>query len=214
MSIPIPTELIAFVRERYASMQIAEITVAYNLQFGAQLTERQVLNVTRNHKIKSGRDTRFGAQGFKPWNTGTKGQGLTGPNAGTFKKGNLPHNHKPLWSERVDTKDGYIQISVPETNPHTGFSSRYKHKHVWIWEQANGPVPKGKCVIILDGIKPHCELDNLALVSRKELLTLNQHNYAAAPPELKPSILALARLEANAGIRSCPAVGRAKRKEA
>jgi hypothetical protein len=52
-----------------------------------------------------------------------------------------------------------------------------------------------------------------------ELLSLNLHGYKDSPEELKPSVLALAKIEAKARIRTHPARGRkkgalAKRKEA
>ena len=130
-----------------------------------------------------------------------------GSNATSFKKGNRPHNHKPLWSERVG-KDGYIEMSVPERNPYTGFPTRFKHKHLWIWEQANGLKPKGTAVIFKDGDNRNLAIDNLLLVTRAELLTMNLHGYKDQPDELKPSVLALAKVEAKAGIRTRPGRGR------
>jgi hypothetical protein len=38
-------------------------------------------------------------------------------------------------------------------------------------------------------------IENLELVSRAELLRLNQHGYKDMPDELKPSVLGLAKLE-------------------
>ena len=46
-----------------------------------------------------------------------------------------------------------------------------------------------------DGDLLNIEPENLMLVSRAELLVLNQNGYKDAPAELKPSILALAKLE-------------------
>jgi hypothetical protein len=137
-----------------------------------------------------------------------------GANRTSFKKGQLPHNHQPLWSERICSKDGYIYISVPETNPHTGFPTRYKQKHVWIWEQINGPVPKGCCIIFEDSDIYNLAIENLLCVHRNLLLILNLHNYKTAPAELKPSIMALARLEHEAGIRTIHRGPGRKRKEA
>lgn len=145
-------------------------------------------------KYTTDRTGRF-KKGNKPWNAGTKGQGLTGANAGSFKKGNVPPNRKPLYSERICPKDGFILIKIPERDPHTGFPTRYKHKHVYIWEQANGPVPAGMVVVFRDSDKLNIEPDNLMLVSRAELLRLNRRGYKDTPDELKPSVLALSKLE-------------------
>lgn len=130
-----------------------------------------------------------------------------GPNATSFKKGCMPHTKKKLWTERIN-RDGFIEISVPERNPHTGAPTRYKHKHVWLWECENGLVPKGHVVVFVDGDKSKCALENLMLVTRAELLSMNLHGYKNTPEALKPSVFALAKLEAKAGIRTCPGRGR------
>ena len=138
-------------------------------------------------------------KGHTTWNAGTKGQGLTGPNSGSFKKGNVPPNRKPLWSERIDTKDGYVLMKVPEKDPHTGFPTRYRFKHVWIYEQIHGPVPDGHVVIFKDQDKRNFDPDNLVAIKRAELLQINKAGYREAPDELKPSILALGKLKTTIG---------------
>jgi len=188
-------EHLNFLRVNYKQMTRKELTKAFNEHFGTQRTENSIKACINNHKIRSGRSGCF-EKGIKPWNTGTKG--LTGRNKTSFKKGNIPPNVKPLWDERICPKDGFILMKVPEENPYTGFSTRYKHKHVWVWEQEHGPVPEGMVVAFRDGNKLNCNLDNLMLLARAELLFLNQYGYKDAPDELKPSILAMAKLKAKA----------------
>lgn len=113
-----------------------------------------------------------------------------------FKKGQLPHNTKWAGHERV-SKDGYVEISVEKTNPHTGFNSRYVLKHKWRWEQANGPVPAGMALKCL-GDRLNTDPSNWELVPRSLLPRLNGkrgRGYDRAPSELKPTILAIAKLE-------------------
>ena len=86
-------------------------------------------------------------------------------------------------------------MKVAEQDPYTGFPTRYKHKHVYVWEQAHGPVPEGMIVAFIDGDKTRCELENLMLISRAELLNLNRRGYKNTPGDLKPSVLALSTLE-------------------
>lgn len=183
-----------FIAKNYAGQSIAEMTALFNDRFGTDRTQQQIKTFVHNRGITSGRTGRF-EKGNKPWNTGTKGQGLTGANRGSFKKGNVPPNRKPLGSERICPKDGFILIKVAEQDPNTGFPTCYKHKHVHIWEQANGPVPEGMVIAFKNGDKTNCELENLMLISRAELLNLNQHGYKDTPDELKPSVLALAKLQ-------------------
>ena len=62
------------------------------------------------------------------------------------------------------SKDGYVEISVDQVNPHTGYERRFVHKHRHLWEQANGPLPDGMCLKCLDGDKTNTAPLNLSLI--------------------------------------------------
>jgi hypothetical protein len=79
--------------------------------------------------------------------------------------------HRPLYSERIDKKDGYTWIKISITSPKR---KAWKEKHRWLWEQANGPIPEGMVIIFLDRDRRNCELENLALISRAENVKLIQ----------------------------------------
>jgi len=136
-------------------------------------------------------------KGSVPW---TKGKKLPhNPNSARtqFKKGQGPANIKFAGHERVRKADGYLEISINETNPHTGFERRYVLKHKWLWEQKNGPVPEGmalKC----KGDRLNADPSNWELVPRGLLPRLNGKSgrgYDHAPEDLKPVIMAVAKLE-------------------
>lgn len=113
-----------------------------------------------------------------------------------FKSGNVPHNTKHLGHERV-TRDGYIEISVAETNPHTGYERRYVLKHRYLWEQQNGPLSKDMCLKCLDGNRLNTAPLNWEAIPRATLPYLNGHrgfDYDAAEPDVRPAILAHAKL--------------------
>lgn len=84
-----------------------------------------------------------------------------------FKKGNVPGNHRPVGSERVNV-DGYIEIKVKEP-------SKWRLKHNVVWEQHHGKIPKGSVVIFLDRDKMNVSIDNLKMITRSELLTMIRH---------------------------------------
>ena len=114
-----------------------------------------------------------------------------------FKKGNLPHNTNHLGHERV-SKDGYIEISVDEVNPHTGYERRYvlKHRHLWI--EANGPIPDGHRLKCLDGDRTNTDPANWEAIPYALAPRLNGkfgRGYDDAPAEIKPTIMAIAKLE-------------------
>lgn len=194
----------SFLHDGYVSMSRRDLTQAFNARFGTVLSEGRIKVLLRSYKIRSGRTGQFKPE-CVPWNRGRKG--YIGANVTSFQTGHIPHNKRRLWFERV-TRDGYIEISVPESNPYTGAPTRFKLKHVWLWEAAHGPLPKGYIVIFKDGDRRNCVIHNLLSVRRVELLVLNTLNYREAHKELKPSVLALAKLEAKAGIRSRPGRGR------
>lgn len=114
-----------------------------------------------------------------------------------FQKGQTPHNTKYLGHERV-SRDGYVEISIDEVNPHTGYARRYVLKHKHLWERANGPVPDGMCLKCLDGNRLNTDPSNWELISRSLLPFLNGHrgpHYDAAAPEVKPIVMTLAKLK-------------------
>lgn len=186
----------AFIRREYPQRSRAELTEVFNVWFGTQIKEDQIKCFVANHGVQSGRSGQF-KKGSLPWNTGTKGKRLTTRNSGSFRKGSVPPNRKPIGTERICKKDGFVLIKVAETDPNTGFPTRYKHKHRHVWEQKNGPVPDGMIIAFRDGNKLNCDPENLMLISRLELLLLNKHGYHEMPDELKPSVLGLAKLKAS-----------------
>lgn len=179
------------VRE-YRQQPRETLTAALNETFGTDFRASQIIAYLKNHGIKSGRTGTF-EKGHQPFNKGTKG--FMKPNRTSFKKGSVPKNIKPLGHERIDSKDGYVWIKVAEPNPYTTAPTRYRQKHVYVWETHNGPVPDGYVVAFLDGNKLNCEPENLMLITRQELLYLNRNDYANVPEELRPSMLAMAKLE-------------------
>lgn len=187
-----------FITRSYPKFSLIDLHTALVKKFNINVTSGQVRSFVCNHRIQSGRTGQFD-QGCKPWNHGTKGQGLTGRNKTSFKKGNRPPNRKPLGSERICSKDGFILTKVASTNPYTGRPNMYRHKHVVTWEQEHGPVPAGMVVILIDSDRTNCDPENLKLISRAELLCLNRYGYKDLPKELRPSMLALAKLTATAG---------------
>lgn len=192
-------EQVQFLRVNYWGRTVQELTDLFNQRFERAMTQRQIKSAVHNRHIVCGRTGQY-EKGSRPWNYGTKGWGLTGRNRTTFAVGNAPANRKPVGTERLNVY-GFIEIKVKERDPYTGFPTRYKLKHVHLWEQAHGPIPKRHVVAFIDGDPAHCELENLMMIPRAVLLVLNQLGYKAAPAELKPSLLALAKLKATAFAR-------------
>lgn len=143
----------------------------------------------------NGRDGRF-KKGFTPANKGKRMPYNPNSARTQFKKGQLPKNTKWLGHERL-SKNGYVEISVRERNPHTGYERRYVLKHKRLWEKKHGPVPDGMAVKC-KGDRRNTDPSNWEIVPRALLPRLNGRfgrNYDQAPSELKPTIMAVAKLE-------------------
>ena len=153
-------------------------------------------SICKRHGWMTGRTGCF-TPGLAPANKGKKMPFNPNSAATQFKKGGLPHNTKHLGAERIG-KGGYIEISVAETNHHTGYERRYVMKHRHLWEQANGPLPEGMCLKCLDGDRTNTDPGNWEALPRALLPRLNGRfgrRYDSAPAALKPTILAIAKLE-------------------
>jgi hypothetical protein len=188
---------IAWLRE-HCALPIADYHAGFQAAFGRTDTSAAKLRSLRKREgFKTGRDGRFVPGQASP----TKGQkrGPAHPNsrATLFKLGHDPANRHPMGHERM-TDDGYLEIKVAQTNPYTGHNTRYVHKHRHLWEQANGPLPPGMVLKCLDGDKTNTDPANWEAVPRGLLPRLNGksgRNYDTADPAVKPTIMAIAKLE-------------------
>lgn len=160
-----------FLRENVKGITSNELTERVNEQFGLSLGRNQIRAYMKNHGLTNGLNMSF-KKGQNPWNKGTKGLQIGGKET-QFRKGQRPINYKPVGSERVDSKDGYTLIKVQDNGT---WPERWRHKHVVLWEKENGPVPEGHAVLFGDGNKENITLENLILVSRGQLATLNKHD--------------------------------------
>ncbi len=177
-----------WITEQYKRLTIEQMTSAFNTEFGTQKTVEQIRCFTRNHGIKSGRTGRF-EPGQKSWNTGIKGWDAGGNSAKTrFKKGNSPHNHKPVGSERIDSKDGFVLVKVAEPKS-------WRLKHLIEWEKHHGAIPKDHKIWFIDNDRTNCHIDNLMLVTTAEHAVVNKMGLGRAHPEAKETVMLLARIK-------------------
>ena len=162
-------EQIEFIREIAPGRYAAEITEMVNKRFNLDLKVSQIESCKKNHNIMSGIDSRF-KKGMIPYNKGKKGsmspEQYEKCKATMFKKGNIPQNHRPIGSERID-RDGYTYTKVAEPN-------KWKLKHRLLWEEHNGPIPHKHRLIFADGNRQNICLENLILVSYAESLIMSQ----------------------------------------
>lgn len=187
-------------RDRYADEDTASIAVDLQRSVGQVYAKAAQLGLKKSDAYTAWYLRECGLQhaercqasrfqkGLVPWNKGMKGLQAGGRAKETqFGKGHMPHNWVPVGTYRVS--DGYLYKKMTDTR------SRHDWKlvHVMLWEEHNGPVPKGLILCFRDGIKSHITLDNLELLTRAERMRRNTiHRY---PPELKDAIRAVGKLK-------------------
>ncbi|RHW17172.1 HNH endonuclease [Sphingomonas gilva] len=149
----------------------------------------------------------------KGWKTGRTGQfapGMTPSNKGKsmpfnansartqFKKGSMSGRaralYKPIGTERL-SKEGYVERKIHDGLP---LQSRWRAVHLIRWEEQNGPLPRGMCLKCLDANRLNTDPSNWAAIPRALLPRLAGRwtmPYDSAPDELKPVILAMAKVK-------------------
>lgn len=178
-------EQIEFIKQSYQKMTIAELTNAYNAKYNENRSAENIKGFAARQKIYCGR-TGYFKKGTVPHNKGIKGW-MPGGNAqkSQFKKGQKPINQRPVGSERICSKGGFVMVKVAE--PRT-----WRMKHVIEWEKHNPPLKKGECVTFKDNNPLNWHIDNLMLVTRAQLAVMNKFGLCKAPAELKESARTLA----------------------
>ncbi len=169
---------------------------AFCRQFNrSDVTAQAVNGLRKKNRWATGRDGRFN-KGAEPWSKGK----ILGNNPGSartqFRKGSRSgvalDKYKPIGFERVT--DGYLVRKINDDFP---MYKRWRAVHILNWEKLNGPLPAGHCLKCL-GDKINTDPSNWQLVPRGLLPRLNGksgRNYDEAPAELKPTIMAVAKLE-------------------
>ena len=166
-----------------------EITRMMNEKFGTTRTEKGVSSTIKRFELKNGIDARF-QKNHDSFNKGVPMASWMSPEsmerikATQFQRGGKGQkrgrDRKP-GEERV-SKGGYIEVRLDHhkrvwnyDNGHVA-SRWWEFKHVLIWEEHHKQkVPDGHVVIFTDGNNRNFDIDNLILVSRNELLKLNQN---------------------------------------
>lgn len=82
----------------------------------------------------------------------------------------------PVGTERP-YKNDYIIVKVAEESDRPQGKTNWKLKHVHIWEQANGPLPKDHDVLFVDRDKRNFDPDNLVAVPRRYKAVLMDYEW-------------------------------------
>jgi len=188
------TRQIDFIRDNITGRNYADLAKLFNQQFGTELTQSKIANAVYRYGYNNGQPQ---AEHSKPHYyttkqidfiksniTGRRFKELTemfnehfGLNLsetqimGAAYKRSL-HNGltsripcKPIGFERID-KRGYIKVK-------TAYRGKWRNKQAVVWEEANGPIPPGHVLIFADGNRQNCDLGNLLLVTKREMVIMS-----------------------------------------
>lgn len=191
--------------ESNRTLPISEYAAGFNEAFGRDVSATNLHALRKRRGWKTGRTGCF-AKGQEPFNKGkpcAPGVGGRHPNARKtqFKAGALSGkaraNYKPVGTERI-TEDGYRERKIHDGLP---ARSRWKLVHVIEWEAVHGPVPEGHCLKCRDADRTNTDPANWQLIPRALLARLNGGRFKKhlahdeAAPELRPALIAIARLD-------------------
>lgn len=175
----------ATLRELYPTHTAAEIAAVigcgikavYTKAFSAGLKKSRAWIAERTRQVMAdpahpARDCRF-QKGQTPWNKGLPYQ-AGGRSVDTqfrpgVRQGVAVKLWKPVGWLRINA-DGYLERKINDDQPPY---RRWRGEHIVVWEAANGPLPKGHAICFKDGNKRNVALDNLELVTRRELMARN-----------------------------------------
>ena len=141
-----------------------EIIELYYEKYGERMSEYKVHDIKKRYKLYSGVNNKF-----------QKGN--------IYNKG---YNKKPIGSERLDER-GNVRIKIAQPN-------KWVRKHIYIYEQHYGKIPKGKVIVFLDGNKQNCDIKNLKLVDKKEQLLMARMNLYSKNKTLTETGILLAQV--------------------
>ena len=187
----------------------ADIRRGFRSRFGRTISVSALDNLANKYDWQGAPNTGRFEKGHVPANKGRKGYAAPGSEKGWFRPGAVPANVRPLWSERWthigegDRKTPALEIKVPGPAPWESHRRRgmnrethWVRKAVWVWTQANGPVPPGHVVLQVDGDPANCDPSNLECVPRAVMAALNRHSSPVyAGPEVNPARVRLAQLK-------------------
>jgi hypothetical protein len=159
-------EQIQFLKDHVKGRSYAELVDMFNRKFNCSIGTKKLISTLTRYHLKTG------LAGFR------------------FRPGHRAyinsHYHHPIGTEITNNK--YILVKV--VNPNV-----WRRKHIVIWEAANGPFPEGHHIIFADGNKSNFNLENLLLVSKRELMVMNSKHLIFPDAKRTKNSLLVVKLE-------------------
>jgi hypothetical protein len=121
-------------------------------------------------------------KGHTTWNKGIPFESRGRSPVTQFKTGGVPPNTQPIGTEVVDSY-GYRKRKVRDDKPGGKAYRNWRFVHVIVWEQHNGPLPKGQLVRFRDSDITNFAPGNLVALTRGENAVINRWMAMGELPE-------------------------------
>lgn len=191
-----PEGMYEFIRDNSKGVSSAKMAEMCNEKFKMNWTESGMKQFRKKHGIQSGLTGQYN-KGGKSWNKGKKQtefispEGIERSKATRFKKGQKATNELPVGAI-VKNKDGYVLRKKQLTGKQ---NERWEFLHRAVWEEHNGPIPKGMVITFKDGNKENCDISNLMMITQAENGMMTRRGLRTSNPELTEAGLNVARLK-------------------
>jgi len=157
---PITDDIICFIK-KIMPIYAAKAAELVNAKFGTSYTKNFILQFMVRHGIKNG----------------------------LFNSSEICARKRTVYSERImiTTNNGKPYIYIKFQNSGTtkeGCKRDWKKKHLWVWEQAHGPIPDGHTIVFLDNDTLNCALENLCLVNDQVYMNMYFNKLFSNNPEI------------------------------
>lgn len=183
-------DMVAYMKQIIPGHEESEIRTMFLGKFSIELSKSQIKNFKSRYKIRSGTN---GGRFQKRQVSHNKGKKMDPKvyekvKRTMFKKGNIPHNHREVGSERI-SKDGYYEVKVAEPN-------KWELKQRLVYEEYYGvTLTNNDVIFFLDGNRQNLDINNLRKITRAELVRFNQSELKTENPEINEIALNIAKLK-------------------
>lgn len=191
-------ERVSWLRSELPGRHYADIAEELSGELGHTVTVACVRGAAKRYGARNGLDGRF-QPGSVPATKGRRAAEFRSEEAEEacrrtqFSRGQLPHNTRPLLSERTD-RDGRVFVKV-DVRPRRKPNDCWVTKAQLVWERDHGPLPGGMVVVCADHDLSNLDPSNLVAVERAQLLRINHDGIGYCDRDSLLAACAIADLE-------------------
>lgn len=188
-----------FFKKNYYGRMDKEMSDLMQEEFGIYFSPEYLKGWRNRHNMPNGRTGRFEKGVPSPMKG--KRYAFTSKEAEErcaskrFQPGQQPKNTCPVGTRRL-LADGYIWYKFNDKLKPRVKRENWCQEHIWIWEQANGPVPDGYVVMHINQIKTDNRLENLICVKKQVVSYMCKQGLWSTDPEILAANILLAEVSA------------------